>query len=65
MPLENGGRQKMLSGESPHLQEDGPRYSGQFDNTDTQPVQTSGQNQNPGLFLEAGREDIIVAPHFF
>lgn len=56
MPLENGGRQKMLSGETPHLQEDGPRYSGQNDNTDTQPARTNGQN--PDLILGADREDI-------
>lgn len=60
MPLENGGRQKKLSGETsqPHLQEDGPRYSGQFDNTDTQPARTNGQNQHPDLLLGADREDI-------
>ena len=57
MPLENGGRQKMLSGETPHLQEDSPRYSGQNDNTNTQPARTNGQNQNPDLLLGAGRED--------
>lgn len=56
MPLENGGRQKMLSGETPHLQEDGPRYSGQNDNTDTQPARTNGQNLD--LILGADREDI-------
>lgn len=56
MPLENGGRQEMLSGEPPHLQEDGPRYSGQFDNIDTQQIRTGSQNSN--LILGDNGKDI-------
>ncbi len=48
MPLESGGRQKILSGEAPHLQDDGSRN----------PVQTDSMDMHPDLNLGAGREDI-------
>lgn len=56
MPLESGGRQKMLSGETPHLQDDSPRNFVQPDSAAVETGRTAGQN--PDLNLGAGREDI-------
>ncbi|MEZ3443545.1 MAG: peptidoglycan DD-metalloendopeptidase family protein [Lachnospiraceae bacterium] len=56
MPLESGGCQKILSGEAPHLQDDGLRNPVQTDSTDMHPDRAGGQN--PDLNLGAGREDI-------
>ncbi len=66
MPLESGGRQKILSGETPHLRDDNPRNPVQPDHSELQPGRTGGQSpdlnpgagQDPDLNLGAGREDI-------
>ncbi len=58
MPLESGGRQKMLSGETPHLQNDSPRNLAQPDIASVETRRTAGQNPVLDLNLGAGREDI-------
>lgn len=57
MPLESGGRQKMLSGETPHLQDDSPRNPAQPDSAAMETGRTAGQNLVTNLNLGAGRED--------
>ena len=58
MPLESGGRQKMMSGETPQLQNPNPRTLVYPDIASVETRRTAGQTPVLDLNLGAGREDI-------